>query len=68
MTEKTEDYQFKKGVNKALFLEVLEQGVRLWNDKAGRETELGQGILTNTDALLSTWVMPSTIKRTCTKS
>ena len=44
VTEKTEDYQFKKGVNKALFLEVLEQGVRLWNDKAGRETELGQGI------------------------
>ena len=31
-------------MNKALFLEILEQGVRLWNDKAGRETELGQGI------------------------
>lgn len=44
VTEKTEDYQFKKGVSKALFLEILEQGVRLWNDKADRETELGQGI------------------------
>lgn len=44
VTEKTEDYQFKKGANKALFLEILEQGVRQWNDKADRETELGQGI------------------------
>ncbi|MBF0752205.1 MULTISPECIES: transposase domain-containing protein [unclassified Pasteurella] len=44
VTEKTEDYQFKKGASKALFLEILEQGVRLWNDKADRETELGQGI------------------------
>ncbi|WP_324248829.1 hypothetical protein [Pasteurella multocida] len=34
-------------MNKALFLEVLEQGVRLWNDKAGRETELGQGIFSH---------------------
>lgn len=44
VTEKPEDYQFKKGASKALFLEILEQGVRLWNDKADRETELGQGI------------------------
>lgn len=42
--EKKEDYQCKKGAKKALFLEVLEQGVRLWNDKADRETELGLGV------------------------
>ncbi|MFZ7276952.1 transposase domain-containing protein [Avibacterium endocarditidis] len=44
VTEKPENYQCKEGADKALFLEILEQGVRLWNDKANRETELGQGI------------------------
>lgn len=44
VSEKPEHYQFKQGANKALFLEIVEQGVRLWNDKAQRETELGQGI------------------------
>lgn len=39
-----EDYQYKKGANKALFLQVVEEGVRLWNSKKGRQTELGEGV------------------------
>lgn len=39
-----EDYQYKKGVAKDIFLDVVEQGVRTWNAKPERNTELGCGI------------------------
>ncbi|MGY6090277.1 transposase domain-containing protein [Avibacterium paragallinarum] len=43
-TEKPENYQYKKGLNKAQFLQLVEEGVRKWNAKKGRQSELGQGI------------------------
>ncbi|WP_051052698.1 Mu transposase C-terminal domain-containing protein [Avibacterium paragallinarum] len=43
-TEKPENYQYKKGLDKATFLQIVEEGVRKWNAKKGRQSELGQGI------------------------
>ncbi|OBX07183.1 transposase, partial [Gallibacterium salpingitidis] len=60
--DKPENYQCKKGANKALFLQVVEEGVRLWNSKKGRQTELGEGIYSADDLWIRDYAKIEVVK------